>query len=129
MMRELVCAGVFVAALCAGAAAAEGNPFIGHWTSGDLASCAPSYASDVLSIKVSERQIDMFEQGCDIQSIRKISKLAESGYRLRLLCREGSTTTRQDIMLALVAKSPLHGDLLVRFDQSTGIVPTYQRCP
>ncbi len=128
-MRRLLIAGILMASLCVNAAAAEGNPFIGRWTSGDLATCSPGYASDVLTIKIDERQIEMFEQGCDIRSMRKISKLAESGHRLRLLCRAPNAKHLDEIQLTLVKKSPLHGDLLVRSDLATGIVTTYQRCP
>jgi len=129
MLGRLLSGILLAASLYAEAVATDANPFIGHWTSGDFSSCVPSYASDVLSIKISDRQIEMFEQGCDIKSIRKISKLAESGYRLRLLCHEPSSKYSSDVVLALVAKSPLHGELLVRFDQATGIVTTYQCCP
>ncbi len=111
------------------AVAADVNPFVGHWTQGVLETCAPSYASDVLSIKISERQIEMFEQGCDIQSMKKISNLADSGYRLRLSCKGASSSHFVDTQLNLLRKSPLHEVLLVRADLATGIVYTYQRCP
>ena len=111
------------------AAAADPNPFIGHWTQGVLETCAPGYASDVLSIEVGEKKIEMFELGCDIQSIRKISKLADSGYRLRLLCKGASPSHFIDTQFNLLKKSPLHDAMLVRADQTTGIVFTYQRCP
>jgi hypothetical protein len=128
MIRRLLCALSVAAALCT-PVAADNNPFVGHWTSGELKTCAPPYAADELTFKISEKQLEMDEQGCEIQSIRKISKLAESGYRLRLLCRMGSEEHADEIVLALIAKSPLHGELLMRFNVSSGIATTFQRCP
>jgi len=128
MSRRLLCALSITAALCV-PAAGESNPFVGHWTSGELKTCAPPYAADELTFKISETQLDMGEQGCEIRSIQKISKLADSGYRLRLLCRIGSEEQADEIVLARIRKSPLHGELLMRFDVPSGIVTTFQRCP
>jgi len=51
----------------------------------------------VLSIKISERHIEQFEQGRDIKSIRKIAKRTDTGYRLRLLCYAPISLTRSEL--------------------------------
>jgi len=89
----------------------------------------PAARADGLTFKIGDEQLENDEQGYDIRSIRKISKPADSAYRLRLVCRIGSEAHADEMVLALVAKSPLHGEMLVRFDQANGIVRTYRRCP
>ena len=132
MTRLLVAislAAALITAASAGAAKDIGNPFIGHWTSGDAESCAPGYANDVLSIKIAERQIQLDEESCDIRSIRKISNLPASGYRLKLMCKAPSTRYASEMILAFARETPFHPEILVRLDLAAGVAFTYRRCP
>ena len=106
-------------------AAAADHPFIGQWTRGDTASCA----SDALTMFIRERTIEQHEELCRITSMRKISKLADSGYRVHLVCKPPGAAYATDVVLALMQANELHGPLLVSTDLTTGIVRTYQRCP
>jgi hypothetical protein len=118
-----------LAALASDASAQAKNPFVGRWTQGDAASCAPGSASDEVSIKIAEKRIELVEESCEIRSIRKMSKLPSSGYRLRLACQEASRKHAADMLLTLARQTPFHDELLVRIDLDDGVAFTYRRCP
>ena len=122
-------------AVCASATASHAvrsetsNPFVGQWTVGDRDTCQAAGESDEARITIQPRRIILYEGFCDIRSMRKISPLRDSAYRLRVHCTEEGRRRRSEMLLALALRNSFHHDILVRVDRDSGVVFTYQRCP
>jgi hypothetical protein len=113
-----------------GAALGEAsNPLVGQWTVGDRDTCRAPGDSDEARITIQPRRIILYEGYCNIRSMRKISPLQDSAWRLRVHCTEEGTKRRGEMLLALTRKTSFHDDILVRIDRDSGVVFTYQRCP
>jgi hypothetical protein len=112
------------------ATAAAENPFVGTWTVGDRESCKAPGDSDEARITITDKRITLYEGYCDIRAMRKITpRLADSAYRLRLICKQEGERSRPTMLLALTRETSFHPPILVRVDEPDGVVITYQRCP
>ena len=104
------------------------NPLVGQWTIGDRDTCQAAGDSDEAGITIGPRRIILYEGFCDIRSMRKISRLRDSAWRLRVRCTEEGPRRRTEMLLKVTRKTSFHDEILVRVDRGTGVVFTYQRC-
>ena len=128
-IRLIIVLALATPVIASGAAgAAPDNPFLGQWTTGDRDTCKAPGDSDEARITIEPRRIILYEGFCDIRSMRKISPLQDSAWRLRVHCTEEGKKRNTEMLLGLPRKKSFHDDILVRVDRDSGVVFTYQRC-
>jgi hypothetical protein len=108
------------------AAAADANPFVGRWQWDGPETCAKSYDADNIALQISPGRLVFHENSC---AIIKMRRLREGSYRLRLTCKGEGETERLEIILALLNKSKVNDELLLRIEPASGAVTAYRRCP
>jgi hypothetical protein len=108
------------------ALAADANPFVGRWQWNGPETCAKAYDSDDVAMQISPGRLIFYENTCAIGAMRR---LGEGSYRLRLTCRGEGGTERSEIMLALLKKSKVNDEMLLRIELASGFVLAYRRCP
>jgi len=111
---------------CGVAAAADAIPFVGRWQSDGPETCAKSSDADNIALQISPGRLVFHENNC---AIVKIRRLREGSYRLRLTCKGEGETERLEIILALLNKSKVNDELLLRIEPASGAVTAYRRCP
>jgi hypothetical protein len=125
--RAIVLAAVSLMTLGRGvAAAADANPFVGRWQWDGPETCAKSYDADNIALQISPGRLQFYENNC---AIVKMRRLREGSYRLRLTCKGEGETERLEIILALLNKSKVNDELLLRIEPASGAVVAYRRCP
>jgi len=116
-----------IAALGNGMAqAADANPFVGRWQWNGPETCAKSYDGDDVAMQITPGRLLFYEDTCAIGAMRR---LGEGSYRLRLTCKGEGGTERSEIILALLKKSKVNDELLLRIEPASGFVVAYRRCP
>jgi hypothetical protein len=108
------------------AAVADANPFVGRWQWDGPETCAKGYDSDNVAMQVTANRLLFYENTCTIHTMRK---LGEGSYRLKLTCRGEGETEHSEVILALLRKSKVNDELLLRFEPAMGFVLAYRRCP
>jgi hypothetical protein len=132
MSRRVVIVALALTTLLVAAAAASSepaNPLVGQWTVGDRDTCKAPGDSDEARITIQPRRIILYEGFCDIRSMRKMSPLPDSAYRLRVHCTEEGRHDRREMLLKVTRRTSFHDRILVRVERDSGVVFTYQRCP
>jgi len=108
------------------AAAADANPFVGRWQWDGPETCAKAYDVDNVALQISPGRLVYYENNC---AIIKMRRLREGSYRLRLTCKGEGETERLEIILAMLKKSKVNDELLLRIEPASGAVTAYRRCP
>lgn len=108
------------------AAAADANPFVGRWHWDGLETCAKDYDSDNVAMQVTPGRLIFYENVC---SIRSMHRVADGFYRLQLSCKGEGQTERSQILLAVLKKSKVNDEMLLRIEPASGFVQAYRRCP
>lgn len=108
------------------ASAADANPFVGRWQWNGNETCAKDYDSDDVATQIESGRLIFYENTCAIRSMRR---LTEGSYRLKLTCKGEGGTARSEMMLALLKKSKVNDELLLRIELPSGFVQAYRRCP
>jgi hypothetical protein len=126
-IRAIVLTAVsFMTLGCGVAAAADAIPFVGRWQWDGPETCAKSSDADNIALQISPGRLVFHENNC---AIIKIRRLREGSYRLRLTCKGEGETERLEIILALLNKSKVNDELLLRIEPASGAVVAYRRCP
>jgi hypothetical protein len=116
-------------ALCLVAHAATARPaapFVGRWQWDGAETCAANYEGDNVALQIGDRKLIFYESKCDVGAVRK---LGDNSYRLDLVCRGEGETERKSVIFALLAKSKVSDELLLRIEPKSGFVLAYRRCP
>jgi hypothetical protein len=108
------------------AVAADANPFVGRWQWDGPETCARSYDIDNVALQITPGRLIFYENSCAIGSMHR---LGEGSYRLRLTCRGEGEVERTETILALLKKSKVNDELLLRIEPASGFVLAYRRCP
>ena len=117
---------VLVMAAPRSAAAADANPFVGRWHWDGLETCAKDYDSDNVAMQVTPGRLIFYENVCSIRSMHRVT---DGFYRLQLSCKGEGQTERSQILLALLKKSKVNDEMLLRIEPASGFVQAYRRCP
>jgi hypothetical protein len=113
--------------LIAGAAASRpAAPFVGRWQWDGPETCAPNFEGDNVALQIENRSLIFYESKC---AVRDVHKLADNSYRFDLVCRGEGETERLSVIFALLAKSKINDELLLRIEPKNGFVLAYRRCP
>jgi len=126
-LRALALAAAFTASITGDrASAADTNPFVGRWQWNGAETCAKDYDSDDVAMRIEPGRLIFYENTCAIHAMRKLS---EGSWRLKLTCKGEGGTERSEMMLALLKKSKVSDELLLRIELPSGFVVAYRRCP
>src|ERR1700730_1864152 len=130
-MRKLIISLATIIALVGiiliGSASAQNKPpFVGRWHWDGPETCVKGYENDNVAMEITASQLIFYENRCKIRSARK---LEDKSYRLQLVCWGEGMTERNEIILAMLTKSKLNDELLLRIELRNGFVVAYRRCP
>jgi hypothetical protein len=108
------------------ATARPATPFVGRWQWDGPETCAANFEGDNVAMQIEERKLIFYESTCAVGGVRK---LGDNSYRFDLVCRGEGETERKSIIFALLAKSKVNDELLLRIEPKSGFVLAYRRCP
>lgn len=127
MSLALTLASLTLTALAVDAAfAGDRNPFVGRWRWDGPKTCPANYQRENVALDIQEKAINFYDPGCRINSIQALDAGAR---RFDVTCTGDEGTERSRIVFALLQKSKINDELLLRIEPESGYAFAYRRCP